>query len=231
MGAEKFPSACCSGTWAGDWGQCGLRHPAVPHHGLPRAEGQPRGSLEHPLSPMRPPRSQCRSDAQLFVIDKAEEPSTASRFPLHRYRGVGKCHHPLPTQLGRGPLAAGASFGTTPKGARMGMKKGGGAVTKATVLSRSPWQLLPWTAPHHCLPLPRQPTGSPSSCSFGAPGIWGGSDAGSLTAVCGYGVLCPLPRGSCPIAPGLGSGTHWGQRRCPQRLLPAAMPQNTQLNL
>lgn len=111
------------------------------------------------------------------------------------------------------------------------MKKGGGAVTKATVLSRSPWQLLPWTAPHHCLPLPRQPTGSPSSCSFGAPGIWGGSDAGSLTAVCGYGVLCPLPRGSCPIAPGLGSGTHWGQRCCPQGLLPAAMPQNTQLNL
>lgn len=102
VGAEKFP--CFSGTWAGKWGQHGLRHPAVPHHSLSRAEGQPRGSLQHPLSPVHPPWSQRRSDAWLFVIDKAEEPSTASRFPLRRYNRAGKCHHPLPTQLGRGPL-------------------------------------------------------------------------------------------------------------------------------
>lgn len=174
MGAEKFPSACCSGTWAGDWGQCGLRHPAVPHHGLPRAEGQPRGSLEHPLSPMRPPRSQRRSDAQLFVIDKAEEPSTASRFPLHRYRGVGKCHHPLPTQLGRGPLAAGASFGATPKGARMGMKKGGVLLPRQLCSPGLHGNCSPGPLPITACRCPGNPRALPAPAALGHPGFGAG---------------------------------------------------------
>lgn len=85
--------------------------------------------------------------------------------------------------------------------------------------NRSPG-LLPITA---WLLLPRQPVGSPDSCSFGAPRIWGGvgwggSADGFLAARQQHwgmeGMICPLPGAAAPVAASQGLGACLGQM-CP----------------
>lgn len=99
---------------------------------------------------------------------------------------------------------------------RMQPWMGGGrthrTVAKVIVLLKSPWQLLPWTAPHHCLAAVAQATHGLSWLLqlWGTQGLGVGDSAGrplSARQQCWdwRGMMCPLPKAVATIAAGLGA--------------------------
>lgn len=173
--------------------------------------------------------------------DKAKELSSALPLPLRREVGGGHTgpqgsnpagagrHRHLPPHPGSSPRCTLTSgwwagdcwLGWTSSGHSPKEVGGNRTVAKAIVLLRSPWQPLPWTAPHQCLAAVAQAThglswllrlrGTQDLGKGGGKGSTCRPQAARQQRWRGQGeIICPLPGTAAPVATSLGLGACLG---------------------